>query len=190
MTDFVFLDFKVSADGDCSLDIRRWLLLGRKAMTKLEHVLKSKDIILLTKVRIIKPMVFPVVMYRCETWTIKRALKNQCFYTVVLENTIESPLENKEIKLVNLKGNQPWIFSGKTDAEAEVPIFWPPDANSWLFGKDSDAGKHWRQKEKRDQTIKCLDGIIDSMDMNLGKFQEVVRDRKAWHAVVHEVTKS
>ena len=76
-------------------------------MTKLEHVLKSKDIILLTKVRIIKPMVFPVVMYRCETWTIKRALKNQCVYTVVLENTIESPLENKEIKLVNLKGNQP-----------------------------------------------------------------------------------
>ena len=75
-------------------------------MTKLEHVLKSKDIILLTKVRIIKPMVFPVVMYRCETWTIKRALKNQCFYTVVLENTIESPLENKEIKLVNLDGNQ------------------------------------------------------------------------------------
>ena len=75
-------------------------------MTKLEHVLKSKDIILLTKVRIIKPMVFPVVMYRCETWTIKRALKNQYFYTVVLENTIESPLENKEIKLVNLEGNQ------------------------------------------------------------------------------------
>ena len=121
MTDFVFLDFKVSADGDCSLDIRRWLLLGRKAMTKLEHVLKSKDIILLTKVRIIKPMVFPVVMYRCETWTIKRALKNQCFYTVVLENTIESPLENKEIKLVNLEGNQSWIFFGRTGAEAEAP---------------------------------------------------------------------
>ena len=150
MTDFVFLDFKVSADGDCSLDIRRWLLLGRKAMTKLEHVLKSKDIILLTKVRIIKPMVFPVVMYRCETWTIKRALKNQCFYTVVLENTIESPLENKEIKLVNLEGNQSWIFFGRTGAEAEAPILWPPDANNWLTGKNPDAGEDWRQKEKRE----------------------------------------
>ena len=80
----------------------------------------------------------------------KRMLKNRCFCTVVLENTIESPLENKEIKLVNLKGNQPWIFSGKTDAEAEAPMFWPPDAKSWLIGKDPDAGKHWRQKQKRE----------------------------------------
>ena len=75
-------------------------------MTNLEYVLKSRDIILLTNVHIIKPMVFPVVMYRCKTWTIKRALKNQCFYTIVLENTIESPLENKEIKFINLRGNQ------------------------------------------------------------------------------------
>ena len=136
----------------------------------------------------------------CNSWGCKQSdttewlnwteVKNQCFWTVVLEHTIHSPLENKEIKLVSLKGNQPWIFSGKTDAEAEVPIFWPPDANNWLFGKDSGAGKHWRQKEKRDQMIICLDGIIDSMDMNLGKFQEMVRDRKAWHAAVHEVTKS
>ena len=78
----------------------------------------------------------------------KRMLKKRCFCTVVLENTIESPLENKEIKLVNLKGNQPWIFSGKTDAEAEAPILWPPAMKSWLTGKDPDTGKDWRQKEK------------------------------------------
>ena len=96
VTDFLFLGSNICADGDCSLEIRRWLLLGRKAMTKLDSVLKSKDITLLTKVHIIKPMVFPVVMYRCETRTIKECWRIDAFWTVVLENTIESPLENKE----------------------------------------------------------------------------------------------
>ena len=93
-------------------------------------------------------MIFPVVM--SESWTHKegQALKNWCFWTVVLEKTLESPLDCKEIKPVNPKGNQPWVFIGKTDSEGEVPILWPPDAKSRLIGKDPDAGKDWRQEEK------------------------------------------
>ena len=97
-------------------------------------------------------MVFPVATYSCETWTIKkegRAPKNWCLRTVVLEKTPESSLDSKEIKSVNLKGNQPWILTGRTDAEAEAPVFWSPDVNSQLIGKVPDAGKDWGQKEKR-----------------------------------------
>ena len=93
-------------------------------------------------------MVFPVVMYGCESWTMKKGWvpKNWCLQTVVLEKTLESPLDSKEIRPVNPKGNQPWIFIGRTDAEA--PILWPPDSKSWLSGKDPDAGKDWRWEEK------------------------------------------
>ena len=104
-----------------------------------------------TKVRIIKAMVFLVVRYRCESWTIKKAKcqKNWCFRTVVLEKILESPLDCKEIKPVNPKRSHPWIFFGRTDAEDEAPKRSPPDVKSWLIGKDPDAGKDWRQKEKR-----------------------------------------
>ena len=93
---------------------------------------------------------FPLVMYGCESWTIKKAqhLKNWCFWTVVLKKTLESPLDCKQIKLVNPKGNQSSIFIGRTDAKAEAPIIWPPDAKNWLIRKDPDAGKDWRQEEK------------------------------------------
>ena len=148
----------------------RWLLLGRKAMTNLDSVLESKDITLLTKVHIVKAMVFPVVMYGYEldykeSW----APKNWCFWTVLLEKTLESPLDSKEIKPVNLRGNQPWIFIGRTDAEAEALIMWPPDVKSWLIGKDPDAGKDWRQKEKGMTEDEMVGWHHDSMDMNLGK---------------------
>ena len=95
-------------------------------------------------------MVFPVVMYGCESWTIKKSWvsKNWCFWTVVLENTLNSPLDCKEIQPANPKGNQSWIFIGRTDAEAETPIVWPPFGKNWLIGKDPDAGKYWRQEEK------------------------------------------
>ena len=129
VTDFIFLDSKITADGDCSHEIKRHLLLGRKAMTNLDSKLKSRDITLPTKVHLIKAMVFPVVMYGYESWTIK-APKNWCFWTVVLEKTLESPLDCKEIKPVNPTGNQSWIFIGRTDAEAETPILWPPDARN------------------------------------------------------------
>ena len=126
--------------------------LKRKVMTNLDSILKSRDIPLPTKVCLVKGMVFPVVMYGYESWTIKESwvLKNWCFWTVVLEKT-ESPLDCKEIKPLNPKGNQSWIFTGRTDAEAGVPILWPPDVKNWLIWKDPDAGKDWRQGEGDDR---------------------------------------
>ena len=149
--DFIFLGSKITVDGDCSNKIKRCLHRGRKAVTNLDRILKSRDITLKTKVHIVKAIVFPVVMYECESWTIKKGWtpKNWSFSTVVLEKTLERPLDNMEIKPVNPKGNQPLIFIGRTDAEAETPIPWPSDAMSWLIGKDPDAGKDWWQEEKR-----------------------------------------
>ena len=114
----------------------------------LDSILKSRDITLPTKVHIVKAMVFPVVMHRCESWTRKKAKcqRINTFWIVVLEKTLESPMDCKEIKSVNLKQNQPWIFTGRNDAEAEAPILCP--AKRWLIGKDPDAGKDWRQEEK------------------------------------------
>ena len=134
--DFIFLDSKTAADGDCSHQIKRCLLLGRKAMSNLDNVLKTKDIALPTKVHIIKAMVFLIVTYGCENWIIMKTEWRRCFRTVVLEKTLKSPLDCKEIKPVNSKGNQPWIFFCSTNAEAEVPILWPLDAKSQLTGKD------------------------------------------------------
>ena len=144
VSDFIFWGSKITVDGDCSHEIKRHLLLGRKVMTNLDSIIKSRDITLPVKVPLVKAMIFPVVMYGCESWTIKKAERQRI---VVLEKTLESPLDCKEIQPVHPKGNQSWIFTGRTDAEAETPIVWPPDAKKQLMGKDPDGGKDWRQEE-------------------------------------------
>ena len=150
VTDFIFLGFKITADDDCSHEIKRCLHLGRKAMTNLDSIFKNRDITLSTKVRLVKAMVFS--SSHLWVWELDheegRVLKHRCSWTVVLEKTLEIPLDCKEIKPVNPKGNPSWMFIGRTSAEAETPILWPPDVKSWLIRKDPDAGKDWRQKEK------------------------------------------
>ena len=139
---------KIHVDSDWSYKIKRHLLLGRKAMTNLDSILKRRDITLSTKVSLVKVMVSnsPVWMWELdykESWA-----QNWCFWTMVLEKTLESPLDCKEMQQVHPKGNQSWTFIGRTDAEAETPKLRPPDVKSWLIWKDPDAGKDWRQEEK------------------------------------------
>ena len=150
VTDFIFLGSKITMDGDCSPEIKRCLLLGSKAITNLDSVLKSRDITLLTKDPYRQSYGFSTSNVRMWELDHKEVLmpKNWCFQTVVLEKTLESPLDSMEIKLVNLSGNQPWIFIRSTDVEAEALVLWPSDAKSQLTGKDPDSGKDWGQEEK------------------------------------------
>ena len=143
VTNFIFLSSKITADGDCSHEIKRHLLLGRKTMTNLDSILKSRNITLPTKVCLVKAMVFPVVMYGCENWAIKKAecRRIEAFELWCWRRLLRVPWATR--KPVNPKGDSKGIHIGRTDAKVEAPKLWPPDAKSWLIVKDPDAGKDW-----------------------------------------------
>ena len=166
VADFIFLGSKITADGDCSHTIKRHLLLGRKVMTNIGSIFKSRDYFA-NKSPSSQGYDFSsghVWMWELdhkESW----ASKNWCFWTVVLKKTLEGPLDCKEIQPVHPK-DQSWVFFGGKDAEGETPVLWPPHAKNWLIGKDSDVGRDWGQEEGRPR-MRWLDGITDSMDVSL-----------------------
>ena len=180
VTDFIFLGYKITAGSYFNHEIKRYLLLGRKAMTNLDSIWKSRDITLPTKVHIVKAMVFSVVLYGCESWIIRTA---ECWRIDALElwywRLLWIPC-CKEINPVNPNGNQSWIFTGRIDAEAETPILWPPDAKILMLGKLNIEHKRRRGRQR----------ITDAMDISLSKLQETVKDKEAWHAAIGGVTKS
>ena len=163
VTDFIFLSSRITADGDYSHEIKRHLLLERKAVTNTrQHTKKQRHYFAnrgpsRQSYGFCSSHVWMLELDHKQSW----ALKNWCFWTVVLEKPLESPLDCKEIKLVNSKGNNPWIFIGRTDAEA--PILWPPDVKNWLIAKDPDARKDWRQEEKgtKDEMVEMVESFLN-----------------------------
>ena len=187
VTDFIFLGSKTTADSDCSHEIKRRLLLGRKSYDQPWQHIKTQRHYFANKGPSSQSYGFSsshVWMWELdykESW----ALKNWCYWTVVLEKTLESPLDCKEIQPVHPKGNQSWIVFGRTDAEAETSILWPPDVKYWLIGKDTNAGKDWRQEEKGMTEDEMVGWHCRLNEHELSKLLELVMDREAWCAVVH-----
>ena len=145
---FILGGSKITADGDCSHEIKRRLLLGRKVMTSLDSILKRRDITLPTKVHLVKAMVFPVVVRGCQSWTVKKAEHWRIdAFELWCGRRLLRVLDCKEIQPIHPEGNQSWVFIGRTDAETDTPILWPPDAKIWFIWKDLDAGKDWRPEK-------------------------------------------
>ena len=174
-----------------AMKLKDTLLLGRKVMTNLDSLLKSRNITLPTKLHLVKAMVFPVVIYGCESWTIKKAESQRIdAFELWLDKTLESLLDCEEIQPVHPKGNQSWIFSGRTDAETEDPTLWLPNVKSWLTGKDPNAGKDWRQEKKR-TTEEEMVGWHHWFDEH--EFEQAPRDGEGPGSLaccIHGVTKS
>ena len=164
----------------------------RKICDQPRQHIKKQRCYFATKVCLVKALVFLVVMYQCESWTIKKAesWRIDAFELWCWRRLLRAPWTGKEIQPVNPKGNQSWIFIGRTDAEDETPILWPPDGRADSLEKTLMLGKIEGKRRRRQQGMRWLNNITDSMDMNLRKLQETVKDREAWHAAFHQVTKN
>ena len=185
-TFFFFFGSKITADGDCSHETKRHFLRGRKIMTNLDSIFKSRDITLPTRLWFFQWSCMDV---RVGLWR-KLSAEELMLWPVVLEKTLESPLDCKDIQPVHSKGDQSWVFIGRTDTKAESPILWPLHEKSWLIGKDSNAGRDWGHRKREWQRMRWLDGITGSMDMTLSELWKLVMGMKAWRAAIHGITKS
>ena len=191
MADLLFLGSKITADGDCRHEIKRRLLLGREVMNNLDSILKSRHYFVNRGTSsqgygFSNSHVWIWELDYKESW----ALKNWCFWTMVLEKTLESLLGCKEIQPVHPKGDQYWVFIGRTDIEAETPVLWPPDRKSWLTGKDPDVGKDSAQEEKGMTEDEMIWWHHQLNGHEFGKTPGVGDGQEAWRAAIHGVPKS